>query len=139
MSRWPVQKTVFPENQFFLSIGHALGARAVLTGKEDLVGPPTACKRRHPAQSSWWGMRTEGPVGTERPPGVKIESLEPEALVARLRESAGRVAPNRVMDDHELRHLVRVVQECSLLLKDVYTDRRIARILKAHGLESSRT
>jgi len=73
-------------------------------------------------------------MGTERPPGVRIESLEPEALAARLRESADRVAPNRVMDDLELRHLVRVVQECSLLLKDVYTDRRIARIMEPDRL-----
>ena len=73
-------------------------------------------------------------MGTERPPGVKIESLEPEALAARLRESAGRVSPNRVMDDLELRHLVRVVHECSLLLKDVYTDRRIARIMEPDRL-----
>lgn len=73
-------------------------------------------------------------MGTERPPGVKIESLEPEALAARLRESAGRVSPNRVMDDHELRHLVRVIHECSLLLKDVYTDRRIARIMEPERL-----
>ncbi len=73
-------------------------------------------------------------MGTERPPGVKIESLEPEALAARLRESAGRVSPNRVMDDLELRHLVRVIHECSLLLKDVYTDRRIARIMEPERL-----
>ena len=73
-------------------------------------------------------------MGTERPAGVKIESLEPEALAARLRESAGRVSPNRVMDDLELRHLVRVVHECSLLLKDVYTDRRIARIMEPDRL-----
>ena len=73
-------------------------------------------------------------MGTERPPGVKIESLEPEVLAARLRESAGRVSPNRVMDDLELRHLVRVVHECSLLLKDVYTDCRIARIMEPDRL-----
>ncbi len=73
-------------------------------------------------------------MGTERPPEVTIESLEPEALAARLRLSAGRVSPQRVMDDHELRHLVRVVHECSLLLKDVYTDRRIARIMEPDRL-----
>jgi len=73
-------------------------------------------------------------MGTERSSGVRIESLEPEALAARLRESAGRVSPNRVMDDLELRHLVRVVHECSLLLKDVYTDRRIAHIMEPDRL-----
>ena len=73
-------------------------------------------------------------MGIERPTGVKIESLEPEELAARLRESAGRVSPNRVMDDLELRHLVRVVHECSVLLKDVYTDRRIARIMEPDRL-----
>ena len=73
-------------------------------------------------------------MGAERLPGVKIESVEPEALAARLRESAGRVSPNRIMDELELRHLVRVVHECSLLLKDVYTDRRIARIMEPDRL-----
>ena len=73
-------------------------------------------------------------MGTQRPPGVRIESLEPEALAARLRESAERVSPKRVMDDIELSHLARVVHECSLLLKDIYTDRRIARIMEPDRL-----
>ncbi len=73
-------------------------------------------------------------MGAERPPGVRIESLEPDVLAARLREAADRVAPDRVMDDLELRHLMRVVQECSVLLKDVYTDRRIARIMEPDRL-----
>ena len=33
------------------------------------------------------------------------------------------------MDELEVRHLVRVVTECSLLLTDVYSEQRIARIM----------
>ena len=46
-------------------------------------------------------------MGTARSSDITIESLEPEVLAARLRESAGRILPNRMMDDMELRHLVR--------------------------------
>ena len=73
-------------------------------------------------------------MGADRSTDVRIESLEPDALAARLKQSAGRVAPGRVMDGLELRHLVRVVTECSMLLKDVYTDRRIARIMEPDRL-----
>ena len=73
-------------------------------------------------------------MGTARSSDIKIESLEPEVLAARLRESAGRIVPSRMMDDLELSHLVRVVSDCSRLLKDVYTERRIARIMEPDRL-----
>ena len=58
-----------------------------------------------------------------------IESLELAALEARLREVAHGLFPDRVMDDLEVRHLMRVISECALLLGDVYSDERIARVL----------
>jgi hypothetical protein len=73
-------------------------------------------------------------MGVDRSSRVRIESLEPDALTARLKTSAERVSPGRVMDGLELRHLVRVVTECSMLLKDVYTDSRIARIMEPDRL-----
>jgi hypothetical protein len=58
-----------------------------------------------------------------------IEPIDPESLEARVREIAERVAPKRLMDDLEVRHLMRVITECSLLLTDVYSEDRIARIM----------
>jgi MoxR-like ATPase len=58
-----------------------------------------------------------------------IESLDPEVLRVRLREAASMLWPDRIIDDLELQHLVRVVTECSRLLNDVYSDDRIARIM----------
>ena len=52
-----------------------------------------------------------------------ITPLDPEYLEARLR------AVSR-LDDPELRHLVRVLTGCSLLLTDVYSDERIARVME---------
>lgn len=63
-----------------------------------------------------------------RPP--RIERLDdPEALKARLRGAARGLAPDRVMDDLEVAHLIRVVTECSMLLSDVYSEERLARIM----------
>jgi len=53
-----------------------------------------------------------------------IAPLDPEYLEARLR------AVSR-LDDPELRHLVRVLTGCSLLLTDVYSDERIARVMES--------
>jgi len=64
-----------------------------------------------------------------RPPRRRIESLDEQEFEARLRDAARGVCPERVMDDLEVQHLMRVVTECSLLLADVYSDERIARIL----------
>ena len=52
-----------------------------------------------------------------------ITPLDPEYLETRLR------AVSR-LDDPELRHLVRVLTGCSLLLTDVYSDERIARVME---------
>lgn len=63
------------------------------------------------------------------PPNPRIESLDPDGLEARLREAARGLYPDRPMDAMELTHLSRVVTECSLLLTDVYSEERIARIM----------
>lgn len=59
----------------------------------------------------------------------RIASLDQEALEACLRDAARGLDPGRVMDDLEVTHLIRVVTECSLLLTDVYSEERIARIM----------
>jgi MoxR-like ATPase len=64
------------------------------------------------------------------PPAGRIDSLDRLQLQARLREAARQLAPQRVMDDLEIGHLVHVITECSLLLGDVYAERRIARIMQ---------
>ena len=61
--------------------------------------------------------------------GPTIERLDPESLEARLRKAAGAVLPEQLIDELELNHLSRVVTECSLLLTDVYSEQRIARIM----------
>ena len=48
-----------------------------------------------------------------------IEPIDPRRLEDLLREAARRVDPQRKMEDLEVRHLVRVMTECSLLLRDV--------------------
>ncbi len=63
-----------------------------------------------------------------RPPR-RIESLDQGTLELRLRQAAEGLFPDRVIDDLEVRHLIRVVTECSLLLTDVYSEERIARIM----------
>jgi hypothetical protein len=60
----------------------------------------------------------------------RIQRLDPEALEERLRNAARRLMPDRVMDELEVRHLARVISECSLLLADVYSDRRLAHIMQ---------
>lgn len=60
----------------------------------------------------------------------RIQRMDPEALECRLREAARRLMPDRVMDELEVRHLARVISECSLLLADVYSDRRLAKIMQ---------
>jgi MoxR-like ATPase len=69
-------------------------------------------------------------VSRPGPPRTRwIEPIDPEHLETRVREIAGRIFPNRLMDDLEVHHLMRVITECSLLLTDVYSDERIARIM----------
>jgi hypothetical protein len=60
-----------------------------------------------------------------------VEPLDPDTLEERLRVATQTLYPDRIVDDLEMRHLSRVVTECSLLLTDVYSDRRIARIMQA--------
>lgn len=59
----------------------------------------------------------------------RIERLDQPTLEARLRKAAARVDPDRAIDGLELQHLVRVITECSLLLSDVYSEERVARIM----------
>ncbi|MBZ5637365.1 MAG: AAA family ATPase [Acidobacteriia bacterium] len=59
----------------------------------------------------------------------RIEPFDSDSLDARLREVATRLFPGRIVDDLEVRHLIRVITECSLLLTDVYSDERIERVM----------
>jgi hypothetical protein len=63
--------------------------------------------------------------------GPSVETFDETTLAARLREAARSVAPDRLMDDLEVRHLTRVVSGCSLLLTDVYSEERISRIVES--------
>jgi hypothetical protein len=63
------------------------------------------------------------------PPTRRIESLDRSVLEARLRDVARGLFPGRIMDDLEVDHLMRVLRECALLLGDVYSDDRIARVM----------
>src|SRR5258706_10320425 len=72
-------------------------------------------------------MDEESATGPKR----TIEAFDAESLEARLRESARLLTGAYGVDGLELKHLVRVLTGCSLLLTDVYTDGRIARIMQA--------
>ncbi len=63
------------------------------------------------------------------PRPTRIASLDRDVLERLLRNTARGLYPDRVMDDIEVRHLMRVVTQCSLLLGDVYSDERISRVL----------
>ena len=60
-----------------------------------------------------------------------IEALDPVTLEARLRASARHLSGGHGVDTLEVKHLVRVLTGCSLLLTDVYSDDRIARIMQS--------
>jgi MoxR-like ATPase len=64
-------------------------------------------------------------------PKRSIEALDAATLEARLRQSAQVLAGAYGVDGLELKHLVRVLTGCSLLLTDVYTDDRIARVMQS--------
>ncbi len=64
------------------------------------------------------------------PPDRAVAPLDADGLVASLRDAARALFPDQVVDDLEMRHLVRVITECSLLLTDVYSAERIARIMR---------
>jgi hypothetical protein len=72
-------------------------------------------------------MSDEAASGAKR----TIEPFDAETLEVRLRESARALAGAYGVDGIELKHLVRVLTGCSLLLNDVYTDDRIARIMQS--------
>lgn len=63
------------------------------------------------------------------PPGRSVEPFDAGTLELRVREAARALFPDHVFDDLEVRHLIRVVTECSLLLTDVYSPDRLARIM----------
>jgi len=62
-------------------------------------------------------------------PPRRIEPFDRGILEARLRQIASEMPAARWLDDHELRHLIRVVAECSLLMTDVYSPSRLERIM----------
>ncbi len=68
---------------------------------------------------------------SEDPRGLpgRIERLDEASLEARLRHAAKLLAPDRVMDDLEVRHLIRVITACPSWVTDVYSEERIARIM----------
>ena len=72
-------------------------------------------------------------MGEESAQGSRrtIEPFDAETLEARLRESARLLAGAYGVDGIELKHLLRVLTGCSLLLTDVYTDDRIARVMQS--------
>ncbi len=72
---------------------------------------------------------------TQRDDGPgRIEPINPANLEARLRRVAAEVLPEGAADDLEIRHLLRVVLECSLLLNDVYSEERVRRVMQSEGL-----
>jgi MoxR-like ATPase len=77
---------------------------------------------------------TQPPETTRR----NVEPVDPESLEDRLRAVVLRLFADREVDDLELRHLTRVITECSLLLTDVYSDERISRIMDPGRAELAR-
>jgi hypothetical protein len=67
-----------------------------------------------------------------------VEPVDPESLEDRLRNVVLRLFTGREFDELELRHLSRVITECSLLLTDVYSDERISRIMDPGRAELAR-
>ena len=63
------------------------------------------------------------------PPDRRVEPFDQAAVEARLREIATGLHGDRWIADEELRHLIRVVTGCSLLVDDVYSPARIERIM----------
>ena len=77
-------------------------------------------------------------MGIEIPERRFVDSTDAARLEERLRRAARAVSPDRVLDELEVRHLARVITGCSLLLTDVYSDERIARIMQPGGAVLSR-
>ncbi len=60
-----------------------------------------------------------------------LEAINPETLEARLKDSVRLLAGSSRVDSLEVKHLIRVLTGCSLMLTDVYSDERIARIMQS--------
>jgi hypothetical protein len=71
-------------------------------------------------------MGSDGKSRTDR----TIEALDADTLEARLKDVARLYLGAHGVDGLEVKHLVRVLTGCSLLLTDVYSDARIARIMQ---------
>jgi len=67
---------------------------------------------------------------SKRAPGT-IEGFDADSLEVRLRDSARLLAGAYGVDGLEVKHLVRVLTGCSLLLTDVYSEDRIARVMQS--------
>ncbi len=61
---------------------------------------------------------------------ARVEPFDQDALEAVLRERVRCLCPDRIVDDIEVRHLLRVITECTLLLTDVYSEERLSRIMQ---------
>ncbi len=72
-------------------------------------------------------------MGIEIPERRFVDGTDETRLEERLRHAARAVAADRVIDDLEVRHLARVITGCSLLMTDVYSEERIARIMHPGG------
>jgi MoxR-like ATPase len=70
---------------------------------------------------------------SKRSPG-SIEGFDADSLEVRLRDSARLLAGAYGVDGLEVKHLVRVLTGCSLLLTDVYSEDRIARVMQSDRL-----
>lgn len=62
-------------------------------------------------------------------PRSPVEPIDRETYETRVREVVRASFPDQIFDELEVRHLIRVVMECSLLLTDVYSRDRLARIM----------
>lgn len=60
----------------------------------------------------------------------RIESLNREELEARLRDAARGLFPERLIDDLEVQHLIRVLTECPGGSGDPYSDRRLEPVIR---------
>lgn len=67
---------------------------------------------------------------SSKPRDAGIEPLDAETLERRLRDLARSYVGSSGVDGMELKHLVRVLTGCSLLLTDVYSSDRLARIMQ---------
>jgi len=60
----------------------------------------------------------------------RIESLDRHELEARLRDAARGLFPERLIDDLEVRHLIRVLTECPGVPGDPYSEKRLEPVIR---------